>query len=94
VNEVWTNGEESDTPLYLTFRRIIRERGIPLRILSDRTPAMEMSGVVIRILSPVETSAIPVAIRSSRTQEENDAKSLERFTRYPTVREEGVPCCR
>ena len=76
VNEVWTNGEESDTPLYLTFRRIIRERGIPLRILSDRTPAMEMSGVVIRILSPVETSAIPVAIRSSRTQEENDANPL------------------
>jgi competence protein ComEC len=76
VNEVWTNGEESETPLYLTFRRIIQERGIPLRILSDRTPAMEISGVVIRILSPSEASAIPNTIHSSLSQEENDANPL------------------
>ncbi len=73
VSEVWTNGEVSDTPLYLSFRQIIEKRGIPLRILSDRTPALEVSGVVIRILSPMETSAIPVAIHSFLTQEENDA---------------------
>ena len=27
VREVWTNGETSDTELYLSFRRIIREKG-------------------------------------------------------------------
>ncbi len=39
VREVWTNGDTSDTELYLSFRRIIREKGIVLRTLSDRTPA-------------------------------------------------------
>ena len=94
VSEVWTNGEESDTPLYLSFRQIIRERGIPLRILSDRTPAMEISGVVIRILNPSETSAIPDAIRSSLPQEENEANPLSALPVTPTVREERIPCFR
>ena len=76
VNEVWTNGEGSDTPLYLAFRRLIGERGIPLRVLSDRTPVMEISGVVIRILSPVETLAIPDAPHSSLPPKGNEANDL------------------
>ncbi|MCX5837203.1 MAG: DNA internalization-related competence protein ComEC/Rec2 [Deltaproteobacteria bacterium] len=52
VREVWTNGETSDTELYLSFRRIIREKGIVLRTLSDRTPAMDVSGVGIHFLNP------------------------------------------
>jgi competence protein ComEC len=52
VREVWTNGEESDTLLYHSFRRIIREKGIPLRQLSERSPEMEISGVRLRIFNP------------------------------------------
>ena len=52
VREVWTNGDTSDTELYLSFRRIIREKGIVLRTLSDRTPAMDVSGVGIHFLNP------------------------------------------
>ena len=52
VREVWSNGETSDTELYLTFRRIIREKGIVLWTLSDRMPAMDVSGVEIHFLNP------------------------------------------
>jgi competence protein ComEC len=52
IREVWTNGETSDTELYLSFLRIIREKGIVLRTLSDRTPAMDVSGVGIHFLNP------------------------------------------
>ena len=76
ANEVWTNGEGSDNPLYLTFLRLIRERRIPLRILSNRTPTMEISGVVIRILSPVDASAIPDAAHSSLPANGNEANPL------------------
>ena len=52
VREAWTNGEEPDTPLYNSFRRIVREKGIALRELSEKSPEMEISGVRIRILNP------------------------------------------
>jgi competence protein ComEC len=52
VREVWTNDETSDTELYLSFRRIIREKGIVLWTLSERTPVMDISGVGIHFLNP------------------------------------------
>jgi competence protein ComEC len=90
VGEVWTNGEESDNPLYLTFRQIIRERGITLRILSDRTPAMEISGVVIRILNPSETSAIPDAVRSPLPLGDKEANPLSALPVTPPAVKKGA----
>jgi competence protein ComEC len=52
VSEVWTNGDSSDSSLYLSFRQRILDRGVVLTILSDMTPEVEISGVKIRILSP------------------------------------------
>ncbi|EKD21855.1 MAG: hypothetical protein ACD_87C00304G0003 [uncultured bacterium] len=52
VREVWTNGDEWDSPLYLSFLQSVRDRGIPLKVLSDKTPPTELSGVRIRILYP------------------------------------------
>jgi competence protein ComEC len=52
VREAWTNGETSEAELYLSFARIIKEKGIVLRILSDCTPAMDFSGVGIHFLNP------------------------------------------
>jgi competence protein ComEC len=52
VRQIWTNFETSDTEPYLNFRRIIREKGIVLRTLSDRTPTMDVSGVQIHFLNP------------------------------------------
>ncbi len=52
VREAWINGETSDTEQYLSFLRIIREKGIVLQTLSDRTPETEISGVRVVILNP------------------------------------------
>jgi competence protein ComEC len=58
VDEVWTNGEISDSPLYHSFLQIIRDRGISMRPMSDKTPEMNFSGVSVRILYPQGTSTI------------------------------------
>lgn len=52
VREVWTNGDESDSPLYRSFHRSIRDRGAILKILSEQSPDMDISGVKISILNP------------------------------------------
>lgn len=59
VREVWTNGRAVDLPLYRSFCDIVRERGITLKVLSDRSPDIETSGVTIRILNP--PSPAPIA---------------------------------
>jgi len=65
VGEVWTNGERSDSPLYLSFLQIIRDRGIVMRGMSDMTPEMNVSGVSVRILNPRGTSTVPRTTTSS-----------------------------
>ncbi len=52
VREVWTNGQEANTPLYGDFLDIVRRRGIVLRVLSDRTGPLEIAGVRIDVLNP------------------------------------------
>ncbi|MHB8769675.1 MAG: ComEC/Rec2 family competence protein [Syntrophales bacterium] len=69
VGEVWTNGDTSAAAGTQDFHRIIRERNIPLRIVSALTPPQEISGVMIRILNPAGLSTIPHAI----SQREEDA---------------------
>jgi competence protein ComEC len=76
VGEVWTNGEGSESPLYLSFLQIIRDRGIVIRVMSDRTPEMNISGVSVRILNPQGTSTDPLAAESSLTQGNNQTGEL------------------
>ena len=69
VGEVWTNGERSDSPLYLSFLRIIRDRGIVMKAMSDMTPEMNVSGVSVRILNPQGTSTAPHTTAPSLTHD-------------------------
>lgn len=64
VSEVWTNGQTVDSPLYQSFRDIIRDRGIPHKVLSDMTPESEMFGVTIRILNPPGKVVVPPDARA------------------------------
>jgi competence protein ComEC len=52
VREVWTNGDEADSPLYLSFQQSVRDRGVVMTVLSDTTPEIDISGVRIRIFNP------------------------------------------
>jgi competence protein ComEC len=58
VREVWTNGDEWDSPLYRSFMQCVREQGVVLKVMSDLTPEIDISGVKIRILNPQVTSNI------------------------------------
>jgi competence protein ComEC len=52
VREVWSNGDESDSPLYQRFLQIIRRRGLTVQTCNDATPARETAGVRVEFLNP------------------------------------------
>lgn len=55
VREIWTNGEppdSGDSEQYNEFLKIIRDKKIPHRVISERTPDMEINGVRISFLNP------------------------------------------
>ena len=60
VGEVWTNGEppdSGDSEQYDEFLKILRERKIPQRLISERTPGMEIGGARISFLNPPKSSS-------------------------------------
>jgi len=60
VGEVWTNGEapeSGESEQYDEFLKVIRERKIPRRLISDCTPGMEIGGVRISFLNPPQSSS-------------------------------------
>jgi competence protein ComEC len=72
VREVWTNGDEVDSPLFLAFVQSIRDRGAIPKVLSDMTPDIDISGVRIRILNPSGAPNAPRAPPSSPLQADPD----------------------
>ncbi len=56
VDELWSNGEEARTDDYLRMKAVIAAKGIRHRIVSARTPPVDIDGVSIRFLNP-ETPA-------------------------------------
>lgn len=52
VGEIWFNGHEADTEPFRELMRIIRDRRIPLRVVSASTPPVQIEGALVRILSP------------------------------------------
>jgi competence protein ComEC len=73
VGEVWTNEDALDSPLYLSFLQSIRDRGVVLKIMSDTTPEMDISGVKVRILNPQGASNTPRTASPSLPPAENGA---------------------
>jgi len=55
VGEVWTNGrppDSGDGEQYEEFLKILRDKKIPHRVISERTPDMDIGGVRISFLNP------------------------------------------
>ena len=52
VREVWSNGETAHTKTYRKFIKIIKEKHITHRIVSQDTPEKRIGEVIIRILNP------------------------------------------
>ncbi len=67
TTEVWSNGNPAGTVQYKRFMDIISQKGIVHRIMSNREPELNFSGVDIRILNPPGPSA------DNRRTEKNSA---------------------
>ena len=80
VREVWTNGETSPEENYQTFRRIILQKGIPLKIMTDRTPPVNISGVQIEVLHPPER-----VLDSAVTDSANHLPQRSSFVKPPSI---------
>ena len=52
VEEVWSNGDESAVEEGMALREKISEKGIAHRLVTSRSPALEVDGVLVRILNP------------------------------------------
>ncbi|MDI6775928.1 MAG: DNA internalization-related competence protein ComEC/Rec2 [Syntrophales bacterium] len=52
VREVWANGEVSGTDAYKDFMKIIREKKIHYRLVSEETPEEKIGNILLRILNP------------------------------------------
>jgi len=52
VREVWTSGDSLDSPQYLAFQRLLRERGIKEMTLTSESPLQRVNGVNVAILNP------------------------------------------
>jgi hypothetical protein len=85
-----TNGQEVDSPLYLSFRDLIRDRGITMKVLSDMTSDSEASGVTIRILNPPPNSSIPPhAGTLSPAQADDQAVESEEYSPFSNTIRKG-----
>ncbi len=52
VKEVWTNGEKGDTETFEDFMKILQEKNITHRLVSEKTGDIEIDNVKISILNP------------------------------------------
>jgi competence protein ComEC len=58
VNEVWTNGETVESDTYKDFMKIVNEKNITHRLMSEREGDIKINNVTISILNPRGTIAL------------------------------------
>jgi competence protein ComEC len=58
VNEVWTNGETGESDTYKDFMKIVTEKNITHRLMSERVGDIKINNVTISILNPRGTIAL------------------------------------
>jgi competence protein ComEC len=83
VREVWTNGDELDSVLYLSFLQSLHDRGAVLKVSSDFTPEIDVSGVKIRILNPQGASNNIRAASPSLLPADNE--TMDAGPGHPTI---------
>ena len=71
VNEVWTNGEAAESDTYKDFMKIVNEKNIVHRFISEKVGDIRINNVTISILNPAGTIALNNDI-SRRFDKTND----------------------
>ena len=84
VKEVWTNGQSSEIETYREFTRIISEKGIRHRYVSEKTETVKMNDVLIEILNPEKV--VDNQEESSQGFEEENNQSIAVRMTFGNVR--------
>ena len=73
VNEVWTNGETAEGDTYKDFMKIVNEKNITHRIMSERVGNIRFNNVTISILNPTGTIELENDVSRRFDKTNNDA---------------------
>ncbi|MGA2330925.1 MAG: DNA internalization-related competence protein ComEC/Rec2 [Syntrophales bacterium] len=73
VNEVWTNGEAAESDTYKDFMRIVNEKNITRRFMSEGVGDIRIHNVTISILNPRSTIELPNDLPRPFDKTNNDA---------------------
>lgn len=84
VEEVWTNGDSSESETHRQFMKIIRDKGIHYRSLSDKSESVKIQNVVIDIMNPPKR--VENQNESSRKFEDENNRSVVLKMTFGNVR--------
>ena len=73
VKEVWTNGETAESDTYKDFIKIVNEKNITHRLVSEKVPNVGINNVTISILNPADTVAPIEGLSRQLDKTNNDA---------------------
>jgi competence protein ComEC len=73
VNEVWTNGETAEGDTYKDFMRIVNEKNITQRLMSESAGDIRIGNVTISILNPMGTIELKDVLPRRFDKTNNDA---------------------
>ena len=73
VNEVWTNGETAESDTYKDFMKIVNEKNITHRLMSERIGDIRINNVTISILNPAGAIALKNDLPRKFDKTNNDA---------------------
>ncbi|MGD1152579.1 MAG: DNA internalization-related competence protein ComEC/Rec2 [Syntrophales bacterium] len=77
VNEVWTNGETAESDTYKDFMKIVNEKNMTHRLMSERVGDIRINNVTISILNPIDTVALNNDLPRQFDKTNNDAIAMK-----------------
>ena len=77
VKEVWTNGETAESDTYKDFIKLINEKNMTHRFVSEKDHDVEINNVTISILNPADTVAPIDGLPRQFDKTNNDAIAMK-----------------
>jgi len=77
VKEVWTNGETAESDTYKDFIKIVNEKNMTHRLVSENVRDIRINNVTISILNPIDTVALKNDLPRQFDTTNNDAIAMK-----------------
>ena len=77
VNEVWTNGETAESDTYKEFIKLVNEKNMTQRLVSEKVHNIEINNVTVSILNPADRVAPIEGLSRQFDKTNNDAIAMK-----------------